>query len=54
MHLEVYRQRSDVAAVIHAHPVACVALSLVGNDMQTPLIPEAVEKLVAMGKQLFG
>lgn len=42
MHLEVYRQRPDVAAVIHAHPAACVALSLVGIDMEEPLIPEAV------------
>ncbi len=42
MHLEVYRQREDVGAVIHAHPVAPVALTLVGISMLEPLIPEAV------------
>ena len=42
MHLEVYRQRPDVGAVVHAHPITCVALSLVGISMQTPYIPEAL------------
>ncbi len=42
MHLEVYRQRADVGAVIHAHPITCVALSLVGHNLTEPLIPEAV------------
>lgn len=47
MHLEVYRQRKDVGAVIHAHPVACVALSLVGIPLDQPIIPEA---LVMLGR----
>lgn len=42
MHLEVYQQRPDVAGVIHAHPIACVALSLVGISLDEPLIPEAL------------
>lgn len=42
MHLEVYQQRPDVAGVIHAHPIACVALSLVGITLDEPLIPEAM------------
>lgn len=42
MHLEVYRQRQDVGAVVHAHPVAAVALSLVGISLEEPYIPEAV------------
>jgi L-fuculose-phosphate aldolase len=42
MHLEVYRQRPDVHAVIHAHPITCVALSLVGISLQDPYIPEAL------------
>lgn len=45
MHLEVYRQRPDVGAVIHAHPVACVALSLVGISLDEPYIPEAIVML---------
>jgi L-fuculose-phosphate aldolase len=42
MHLEVYRKRPDVGAAIHAHPVACIALSLVGITLEKPAIPEAV------------
>lgn len=45
MHLEVYRQRPDVGAVIHAHPITCVALSLVGISLQDPYIPEALVML---------
>lgn len=47
MHLEAYRQRPDVGAVIHAHPVTCVALSLVGISLVPPYIPEA---LVLLGE----
>jgi L-fuculose-phosphate aldolase len=42
MHLEVYRQRPDVGAVVHAHPMHCVALSLVGGTLEDPYIPEAI------------
>ena len=45
MHLEVYRQRPDVGAVIHAHPITCVALSLVGVSLQDVYIPEALVML---------
>lgn len=42
MHLEVYRQRADVGAVVHAHPITCVAMSLVGMSLAPPYIPEAL------------
>ena len=42
MHLEIYQKRPDVGAAIHAHPVACIALSLVGITLERPVIPEAV------------
>lgn len=42
MHLECYRQRDDVMAVVHAHPPTAVALTLVGFDFQQCLIPEMV------------
>jgi L-fuculose-phosphate aldolase len=45
MHLEVYRQRPDAGAVIHAHPITCVALSLVGISLQDSYIPEALVML---------
>jgi len=40
IHLEVYRQRPDVNAVIHAHPPYATAFTLVGEDFSTPVLPE--------------
>lgn len=42
MHLEVYRQRPDVGAVVHAHPTATIALSIAGIGLDRPVVPEAV------------
>lgn len=42
MHLEAYRQRPDVMAVVHAHPPITVALSIAGIPMDTPLLPEVI------------
>lgn len=42
MHLECYRQRDDVNAVVHAHPPTAIALTLVGFDFQQCVIPEMV------------
>ncbi len=45
MHLEVYRRRADVNAVIHAHPSYATALTIAGLDMQRYTIPEAITLL---------
>jgi L-fuculose-phosphate aldolase len=42
MHLEAYRQRPDVTAVVHAHPPYAVALSIAGISMAECLLPESV------------
>lgn len=42
MHLEAYRRRPDVRAVVHAHPPITVALSIAGIPMDTPLLPEVI------------
>lgn len=42
MHLEAYRQRSDIGAVVHAHPAGAVALTLAGIGLDEPVLPEAV------------
>ena len=42
MHLETYRRRPDVGAVVHAHPPITVALSIAGVAMDTPLLPEVI------------
>lgn len=42
MHLEVYRQRPDVNAVIHAHPPITTAFTLVGGTLSDPVLPEVI------------
>ncbi len=42
MHLEIYRQRPQVAAVVHAHLPLAVALSIAGIRLDEPFLPEAV------------
>jgi len=42
MHLEVYRQRRDVEAVIHAHPPMCIAMMLAGKTLDRPILAECV------------
>ena len=42
MHLECYRQRADIQAVVHAHPQTAVALTLADFDFRQCLIPEMV------------
>src|SRR5436190_19824326 len=32
-HLEVYRQRPDVSAVVHAHPPTATGVAVVGNPL---------------------
>jgi len=45
MHLEAYRQRPDIGAVIHAHPPICVALSIAGISLAKCLLPEVIVTL---------
>jgi L-fuculose-phosphate aldolase len=42
MHLEAYKQRPDVQAVVHAHPPHAVALSIVGISLADCMLPEAI------------
>lgn len=48
MHLEVYRQRRDVRAVIHAHPAHVVSLTLVGESFDRAYLPESALLLGAV------
>jgi L-fuculose-phosphate aldolase len=45
MHLEAYRQRPDISAVVHAHPPICVALSIAGISLAKCLLPEVIVTL---------
>ena len=42
MHLEAYRRRPDISAVVHAHPMTAVALTIAGVSLAECVIPEAV------------
>ena len=42
MHLEVYRQRPDVGAVVHAHPPVATAFSIAGVSLARCVLPEVV------------
>lgn len=45
MHLEVYRQRPDVNAVVHAHPPIATAFSIAGVSLARCVIPEVIVTL---------
>jgi L-fuculose-phosphate aldolase len=45
MHLEVYHQRPDVNAVIHAHPPLATAFSIAGVSLARCVIPEVIVTL---------
>jgi L-fuculose-phosphate aldolase len=42
MHLEIYRQRPEINAVIHAHPPFATAFTVTGNSLSEPILPEVV------------
>ena len=45
MHLEVYRQRPDVNAVIHAHPPMGIACTVANISLTTCVLPEITYQL---------
>ena len=40
MHLALYEQRPDVAAVVHAHPPTATGFGVAGRDFMAPVLPE--------------
>ena len=45
LHLEVYRQRADIRAVIHAHPANATALTVADIPFPVDVLPEVFEDL---------
>jgi len=45
LHLEVYRQRPDVRAVVHAHPPLALAFTIAGIRLPECMLPEVVINL---------
>ena len=48
MHLEVYRRRADVQAVVHAHPPVSTAFAVCRKGLDTPYLAELVVGLGAV------
>lgn len=46
MHMRVYRERTDVQAVVHAHPMYATTFAIAGIPLMEPIMPEAV---IALG-----
>ena len=42
MHAFIYRERKDVSAILHAHPVHTVALSVAGVSLDRAILPESL------------
>ena len=40
MHLEAYRQRKDISAALHAHPMYATSLTIAGEPFPLDIIPE--------------
>jgi len=45
MHMRVYKERSDVNAVVHAHPPYATSFAIAGIPLTQPIMPEAVISL---------
>ena len=45
MHLEVYRQRADVAAVVHAHPPTATGFAVAGIPLDRAVLAEVLTTL---------
>jgi L-fuculose-phosphate aldolase len=45
MHMRVYKERPDVNAVVHAHPMYATAFAIAGIPLTQPIMPEAVISL---------
>jgi len=46
MHMRVYKERPDVKAVVHAHPIYATSFAIAGIPLTQPIMPEAV---IALG-----
>ncbi len=42
LHLEIYRAREDVEAIVHAHPSFAISLSVAGISLEYPILAEAI------------
>jgi len=54
MHLEIYRQRPDVNAVVHAHPPYCTGFATAGIPLDRCVLPEVVMTIGSVPLTRYG
>jgi L-fuculose-phosphate aldolase len=54
LHLEIYRTRCDVCAIVHAHPVYATGFAVAGLALEKPILPEAVVNLGGIPLAAYG
>lgn len=54
MHLDVYKHRPDVRAVVHAHPPVATAFAVAGIPLDKPVLPEIIISLGAVPIARYG
>jgi L-fuculose-phosphate aldolase len=54
LHLEVYLQRKDVAAIVHGHPPICTAFSVAGETLDRCVLPEVVFTIGSVPTTAYG
>lgn len=54
MHLQVYQEREDVCAIVHAHPPYCTSFSVAGIPLNKCILPEAIITLGAVPIAPYG
>ena len=48
LHLRAYNRRSDVRAVVHAHPPIATGFSVAGESFEAPVLPEVILQMGAV------
>jgi L-fuculose-phosphate aldolase len=48
MHLRIYVRRSDVCAVVHAHPPTATGFAVAGESFMAPVLPEVILQMRAV------
>ena len=54
MHMRVYKEREDVKAVVHAHPMYATTFAVCGLPLTEPIMPEAVLSLGTVPLSKYG
>lgn len=49
MHTEIYKVRSDVNAIVHAHPPVCTGFACAGISLNVPVFPDSIAMVGDIG-----